>query len=94
MQHIACDASRRAPRALQVNVHRMVYANSAFGNTTGEANVGNDQTVAIRQRAALESLFYAGGTENHVDAVFYGARAHPGARAPRTRPGRLIPWTS
>jgi len=64
-----------------VNVHRMVYANSAFGNTTGEANVGNDQTVAIRQRAALESLFYAGGTENHVDAVFYGARARPAAHA-------------
>lgn len=35
--------------------------------------MGNDQTVAIRQRAALEPLFYAGGTENHVDAVFYGA---------------------
>ena len=41
-------------------------------DTTGEANIGNDQTVAIRQRAALEPLFYAGGSQNHVDAVFYG----------------------
>ena len=33
--------------------------------------------MAIRQRAALEPLFYAGGTESHVDAVFYGALPPP-----------------
>ncbi|KAK9834311.1 hypothetical protein WJX81_005574 [Elliptochloris bilobata] len=72
---IAADLAkvdRKVTPWVVVNVHRMVYANSAFGNTTGQANIGNDQTVAIRQRAALESLFYAGGSENHVDAVFYG----------------------
>ncbi len=46
-------------------------------DTTGEANIGNDQTVAIRQRAALEPLFYAGGSQNHVDAVFYGEPPAP-----------------
>ena len=48
------------------------FSLAACADTTGEANIGNDQTVAIRQRAALEPLFYAGGSQNHVDAVFYG----------------------
>ena len=50
---------------------------AACADTTGEANIGNDQTVAIRQRAALEPLFYAGGSQNHVDAVFYGEPPAP-----------------
>ena len=59
-------------------------------DTTGEANVGNDQTVAVRQRRALEALFYAGGTENHVDAVFYGAHA-PDVRGVRQSDNVLRP---